>query len=249
MNVYWLEQAEGGAPLGDEWLSAGERGTLAGLRVPKRRADWRLGRWTAKRAVAARLGLDATTSALAEIEIAPAASGAPRVLYRGWPVGLAISISHSHGVGFCALADEGAALGCDVERVEARSPAFLFDYFTSAEQGIVARAERGRRDLVVTLLWSAKESALKALECGLREDIRAVSVLPGGAAEGAWHPLTALHTSGRAFAGWWRSADAFVWTIAALPRPSTPISLHSATPPVDGRALPHGAALTASERR
>ena len=61
MNVYWLEQSDGDVPVGDGWLSAGERATLDRLRIPKRRADWRLGRWTAKCAAAAYLNLECTS--------------------------------------------------------------------------------------------------------------------------------------------------------------------------------------------
>ena len=35
-------------PADDEWLTGAEHDVLAGLTMAKRRADWRLGRWTAK---------------------------------------------------------------------------------------------------------------------------------------------------------------------------------------------------------
>ena len=44
-------------PDGDDWLRGGERDVLTGLSVPKRRADWRRGRWAAKVAVGVRLGV------------------------------------------------------------------------------------------------------------------------------------------------------------------------------------------------
>jgi 4'-phosphopantetheinyl transferase len=53
MDVYWLDQTQADVPAGDEWLCAREAACLARLRFAKRRADWRLGRWTAKRALAA----------------------------------------------------------------------------------------------------------------------------------------------------------------------------------------------------
>jgi hypothetical protein len=56
MQVYWLEQAVNDVPDNNNWLCTGELACLNRLRFAKRRADWRLGRWTAKRAVAARLG-------------------------------------------------------------------------------------------------------------------------------------------------------------------------------------------------
>ena len=57
MDVYWLEQVEGDVPPNDDWLSASEAACLARLRFAKRRADWRLGRWTAKCAVSEYLSL------------------------------------------------------------------------------------------------------------------------------------------------------------------------------------------------
>ena len=77
MEVYWWEQAEADLPAHDDWLSAGEAATLAGMHFAKRRADWRLGRWTAKQALAAYLHLPDDPHALAGIEIRPAPSGAP----------------------------------------------------------------------------------------------------------------------------------------------------------------------------
>ena len=51
-QAYWLEQTEADVPAVNEWLSAEERARLADLRFHKRWTEWRLGRWTAKRAVA-----------------------------------------------------------------------------------------------------------------------------------------------------------------------------------------------------
>ena len=220
MHVYWFAESEAGVPPGDEWLSERECDTLARLRVPKRRADWRLGRWTAKRAIAARLGLG-SDEALARVEVVAAASGAPEAVIAGAPASVAISLSHSYGVGFCAVADGGAELGCDVEKVEARTPAFLRDYFTDEEQEMVRARPAQDRDRLVTLLWSAKESALKALRCGLRSDLRSVAAshIEVGA-DGEWLPI---EVSG--FGGWWRGWGGFVWTLVARPAPLSPRSL------------------------
>jgi phosphopantetheinyl transferase len=80
----------------------------------------------------------------------------------------------------CAVAPPSAEVGCDLETVEPRSPAFLADYFTDAEPNLVARTPAAMRDRVLTLLWSAKESALKALGSGLRLDTRSVDAAPVG---------------------------------------------------------------------
>ena len=77
MDVYWLEQSELDVPTADDWLSSNEVVRLNGMRVAKRRADWRLGRWTAKCALAIYLTLPDHPQSLQEIEVRPAPSGAP----------------------------------------------------------------------------------------------------------------------------------------------------------------------------
>jgi hypothetical protein len=53
MDVSWLEQTQADVPGADDWLSASEAILLNDRRIAKCRADWRLGRWTAKRALVA----------------------------------------------------------------------------------------------------------------------------------------------------------------------------------------------------
>lgn len=226
MEVYWLGGPAVGVPLDDEWLGEGELAVLARLRFPKRRADWRLGRWTAKRAIARHLHLPCDAATLARIEVRPAPSGAPEAYVDGRAAELTLSLSHSGGVAFCALGPPGASLGCDVEQVASRSRTFAADYFTAEEQELAAGSDE--TDLVLTLLWSAKESALKALQCGLRSDTRSVAVVPDGLPPlpgEAWHPLTASNAGGRMFHGWWRKTGTLVWTLVSSPSPLTPLAI------------------------
>jgi 4'-phosphopantetheinyl transferase len=67
MDIYWLEQTEADLPAENQWLSAREMLRLARMRFAKRRTDWRLGRWTAKRALAASLNLPTDLLALANM--------------------------------------------------------------------------------------------------------------------------------------------------------------------------------------
>ena len=94
MDVYWLEQAESEIPAHDNWLSAKDAACLGGLRFAKRRADWRLGRWTAKRALAIYWNFSNDAKTLSEIEIRPAPSGAPQAFLADKPADVAISLSH-----------------------------------------------------------------------------------------------------------------------------------------------------------
>jgi 4'-phosphopantetheinyl transferase EntD len=83
-------------PSDDAWLGRREREVLATLDGERRRAEWRLGRWTAKRL----LGEDE--------EILVAEDGAPAAR-------LPLSIAHRRGRAMAVLGDEGEAIGCDLE--------------------------------------------------------------------------------------------------------------------------------------
>lgn len=238
-EVYWLRQEQADVPPGIDWLSVAEADVLQGMRFPKRQADWRLGRWTAKRILATYLQHQ---GALSEIEVRPNESGAPQVFLANQPVQVSISLSHAAGAAVCAAAPVGTALGCDLEYIEPRSEAFLADYFTAEEQVRVAGAAAEDRPLISTLLWSAKESALKALGVGLRLDTRSLAVrfakegpptgegreacisLPAYCA-GTWYPLSVGGGNSKLFHGWWRHSGKFVLTVVADPAPGPPTVL------------------------
>jgi len=240
-KVFWLERAADDLPPTNDWLSTGEANHLKTLRFTKRRTDWLLGRWTAKRAIAAYLHQPPLCEFLASIEIRPASSGAPEAWFNETAIPVTISISHSDSTALCAVASRGVALGCDIEIAEPRSECFLTDYFTKEEQALVEATAANHRSVLVTLLWSGKESALKALAKGLHLDTRSVVVsfsgcgLGGGSSPGDFgfnfrsgEPWRALHVTGpgrRAFSGWWRSQDNFVRTLVSDPAPEAPICL------------------------
>ncbi len=229
MDVFWLEQRLADVPASEEWLSVWEAARQHALKVPKRRADWRLGRWTAKRAVA---GLLEISENLANIEIVADASGAPRVLVSGEPVGVSISLSHRAGMAACAVSEQRGMLGCDLESIEPRSDAFLADYFTPEEQAWISAADAGERPRLSALFWSAKESALKALREGLRMDTRAMRVMRiESALDQGWRSLRIQGEADDSFEGWWCEADGMVRTVIAKPAPAVPIPLSASVMP------------------
>ncbi len=229
MNVFWLEQTESDLPAASNWLASSEMRRLLTLRIPKRRADWRLGRWTAKRALAACLSLPSQPESLALIEIRAAPSGEPQPFLYGAPVPVSLSLSHCVGRALCALQLSGMPLGCDLELIEPRSDAFVADYFTAEEQTLVTRTTAWRRALLSTLLWSAKESALKALHEGLRLDTRSLTVALGPNAEQArshtWYPLQVRHTTGGVFHGSWFRDTCWVRTMVVAGPSFCPIPI------------------------
>lgn len=218
--IRWLLATAGEEPADDAWLTPAERETLDRLRLPHRRADWRLGRWAAKQAVAAWLDEQGKLFP-GKIEIRPAPDGAPEAFLDGAPLPVAISLTHRAGRAACAIVPAGTAVGIDLERIEPRSDEFVQDYFTPTEQELIAKD----RLLHPTLLWSAKESALKALREGLRMDTREVEVgLGEGEGSDGWAPLTVRRlATGQVFEGWWRRDGDLLMTLAAAPTSAKPL--------------------------
>jgi len=227
MEVYWLEQTEADVPPDDDWLSPAEAIVLKSMRFEKRRADWRLGRWTAKRALGSFWNSTASPLALPEIEIFAGPTGAPEVLLSDTPAAVSISLSHRGGRAICAASPSGGALGCDIEIIEPHTEAFVADYFVAEEQELVAGASLGERFPLLALLWSGKESALKALRTGLRLDTRSVVVTPmeDSYNVNGWSPLTVRCIEGQVFHGWWRGADNFMRTVVTETPAPPPVLL------------------------
>ncbi len=216
--IYWLTRSESDLPADVDWLSPGEVAVVSRFTVLKREHDWLLGRWTAKQALAAWPGLSIDPSDFSRLEIRAAGDGAPEAFWDGSALPLSVSISHSGGRALCAIL-EGGNVGCDLEHIETRSELFVHDYFTEPEQALVAALPEADRPLYENLIWSAKESALKALRVGLKADTHTVEVdLPASGMEIGWRRLTVRHTTGgMTFAGWWRTDGGFVITLAAPP--------------------------------
>jgi phosphopantetheinyl transferase len=116
-------------------------------------------------------------------------------------------------------------MGCDLEKVEPRTWSFVRDYFTPNEQdAVAAQGNPELRARMVTLIWSAKEAVLKALETGLRADTRTLSVSFEGDAtldRPLWQSLTVC-TSNSCFNGWWKEENEFVYCFASNQPPAPP---------------------------
>jgi 4'-phosphopantetheinyl transferase len=198
-----------------DWLADAEHERLHSLRTLKRRNDWLLGRWTAKRLVQSVLQQETGSAPLlASIVITTDADGAPRLL--DYPYN--ISISHSHGHAVSVLISEGV-VGVDIEHVEPRIPTFADDYFTAPELACVAATPDSQRDAWITAIWSAKEAALKAWRVGLGVDTRALTCV-GTQLHAEWAAFTIEPDSVRLapvqpLSGGWRLHGDFVITVAA----------------------------------
>ncbi len=240
-GLRWLSQGMADAPADDSWLSPAEASYVARLRFAKRRTEFRLGRWTAKSAIALYLGLGTSLDLLRRVVIDRASDGAPRPLLDGRPAPVYVTMTDRADQAVCLVGPPDTALGCDLELVEPRSARFVEDYLTEPEQALVAAAPEGEaRDLLANLIWCGKESALKVLRTGLRRDTRSVSVsFPPGADVAGWRPMSVRAVEGATFPGWWQRFGAFVLTVAATAPFPPPLPL--VDPPGLAAATPaHG---------
>jgi 4'-phosphopantetheinyl transferase len=236
-TIVWHSHGEADTPEALDWLTPREAARALGMHYAKRRNEFLLSRWTTKTALAHRLGLRADVTTFVRLEVGNAADGAPEALLDGRAVPVALSMTDRAGWAICALADAGTAIGCDLELVEPRSAAFVADYFTPAEQQIVAAAHQDDRHRLANLIWSAKESALKVLRTGLRRDTRSVEVaLDGGPLPHGWAVLRVRTAEGRTFLGWWRRYGSFLVTIAADVTVAPPLALRE--PPGIAQGVP-----------
>ena len=207
--IHWLVQstaahpdlANSRPPVG--LLSAAEQTRFDALRTPKRRHDWLLGRWTAKRLLQGFLWqTTGQAPALANLEIMNDEDGSPYVELHGADaqdsgasddhrqrLSVCLTISHCEDRSLCAvtalagrptvtgMAAPGQtplAIGADIERVRPRAWSFVETFFTEAEARQVRAAPAAWRDTLVTAIWSAKEAALKVVKLGLTVDTRRV---------------------------------------------------------------------------
>lgn len=240
MSTRWLARGMREVPRSDDWLSAAETARLAIVRYAKRRTELRLARYTAKLTVARTLDLGVGHDTLRRIEVRPSPEGAPVAYLSELPAPMAISMTDRADWAVCVVAPAGLAIGCDLELVEARSAAFVHDWFTPRERELVREAGRGERhDLLANLVWSAKESALKVLRTGLRRDTRSVEVdVVDADGHVRWARLEVRAEEGAVFPGWWRRYGDFVLTVAADAATEPPVCFEN-PPPLAGATPSH----------
>jgi 4'-phosphopantetheinyl transferase len=233
-QLTWLSVGLEEVPAADEWMDTALARRLDAVRYTKRYNEARLARWTAKVAIALTFGLPTDLKTLATVVVRNAPDGAPEAYLAGEPIDAVIAMTDRADWAVCAVLRDGGRVGCDLELVEPRSPAFVNDYLTVAERDAVAAS--ADPDFAANTIWSAKESALKVLRTGLRRDTRSVEVTLNGHAEGAWRTLSIADVDGRTFPGWWNRFGEFVFTCATEQPTDKPTSLE--IPPAIATASP-----------
>jgi 4'-phosphopantetheinyl transferase len=121
------------------------------------------------------------------------------------------------GTGLAAVDRAEAAVGCDVERISPNILEFIDDYITPSERLLIEGSAPDRRAEAATLIWCAKESALKSLREGLRRDTRSVEVSFGQSRRALdWEGFSIVCSqSGAILHGWRRLQAGFAWALAS----------------------------------
>jgi len=211
-QVHYATQNWQQVPAALDWLTPDERARFEAFRFEKRRRDWLLGRWTAKLALLGITGM--SDRDISRFEIASAPDGAPLPRLDSRPFLAQLSLSHSNGRALATVLQSETELGCDIELIEPRSAGFVETFFTASESERVENASPRLRDSLVTKIWSAKESTLKALRTGLQVDTRSVEVIDDGECMGAdWGIARTTVADAGAFSCLWRIDGQFVLTI------------------------------------
>ncbi len=148
-----------------EPLTANERSILAGLRAPKRRAEWLAGRRAAKRVVCGLLLEDDVRS----VEVGRDGAGAPAVTGHA---DIAVSISHSCGVAVAVGAR--FPVGIDVEFDEPRPECLWNAVLSHAELCVLAehRGQDGHSE--GNRLWTSKEAVSKVGGWGSTKNFKTI---------------------------------------------------------------------------
>lgn len=229
--IHWLTQSYTELPESIEavknggYLSEAEYRRLSLLRTNKRRKDWLLGRWTAKRLLQTVIWeKDGITLPLDMIMITNKADGVSDYQLPIANHQYSISISHSSNNALVAIIEKpDIPVGADMKLITPRPSGFAESFFTKAElalgEGLVGKS----RTVWETAVWSAKEAVLKALHLAWSVDTQAISCLiePVNHLPQTWLPFAIKCDNGRlpaadpTLTGWWRVEDDFVLTIAA----------------------------------
>lgn len=212
--IYWLFLERCAVPAHYDWLCKSEKDILSSFRFTKKRNDWLLGRWTAKHLI-----VQLTRGKLSEsdIEILPSDSGAPEVSIQNSSNPVELSISHSSDHSFCIASLQKGSIGCDMEKIQARTHKFEEDYFTSCERRRLEHTNQQEHAILSNLIWCGKEAVFKALKTGLRRDTRSVEVsIPEYWSSGSWNRTEVIdNKQNQLYEGQFMIENDFVFFVAS----------------------------------
>jgi 4'-phosphopantetheinyl transferase EntD len=145
-----------------QWLGDAELEHLETLHIDRRRRDWLAGRIAAKRAVRRALLRSGVRVSDRDVQVLPAANGAPLLRVTGVPHAsrlVRLSIAHDDGTALCGVADAAwGRIGVDIERDRPLAAERLAYVLSDAERARLGRAS----DLDALAIWAVKEAVVKA---------------------------------------------------------------------------------------
>ncbi|WP_183698455.1 4'-phosphopantetheinyl transferase superfamily protein [Rhizobium sp. BK049] len=172
-----------------QWLSPNERERAATYRFERDRTSFIAGRCLLRQVLSAH-----TETQPDKLLLQADAYGRLRAEGRD---GLQFSLSNADGLVAVAVTSECERVGIDCERADAEiEAAALESYCSLDERQWLDQLPPGERSRVAVALWALKESHLKALGVGLREDPRSVAfswqdgipvMVQSGAPDRQWH--------------------------------------------------------------
>ena len=221
--IYWLMDEAGPEGAGlisdsvDGRLSVEEWNRLRQMRFPKRRSEWLSGRLAAKKLIAMCVpGMENVP--FAKITIANSATGAPYARTADKILPIQLSISHREGWAAASVSlNSGIGQGIDLEWVEDHPLSFYEDFFTTDEVRTLNNYAAEQRAWAGSLMWSAKEAALKSLGQGLNVHTRVVEVLRiASSTVDGWGEieLRVANMENESWFGFWRNQGQHVLTMA-----------------------------------
>jgi len=216
-KIFWMIQEKSNLPDKLDWLAPMELNQVAGFRFQKRRDDWLLGRWTAKKLIlTCYSGQDSIDPK--DIVIQNEASGAPYALLQGTRMLGTISISHRGEYAAATFTENPKwSLGIDLELIEEKTQGFLDDYFTTSEVQQIKALSSNEQALASSLLWSGREAMVKAHQIGLRLDTRVFELkIPSATIHESWQHLKILVLPAEMgkVSLFWRMGDCYLITLA-----------------------------------
>lgn len=148
-------------------LTTAEQAVYRGFKTRKRQVEWLAGRIAVKQLY---IKLSHNRYNPLDLSVAREGTGAPYLIEGDIRTSGRISISHTAGCVVVLLTKSELRIGIDLEEVSSREPAFITDYFTPMEQNYIRGNQPLTMEFRANLLWSAKESVLKAISTGLGVD-------------------------------------------------------------------------------
>ncbi len=180
-DIHWVLTQAGPGLASGCYLTATEIQSGRRYRHPERHRQWMLGRATAKYLLMQRATpLDLSIQASNDFEILRNPNGWPQLQDRhGRNLPVSLTISHRDELAFSAVCrDNLGNLGADIEIIAPKNASMLEDFYTPEERNWIQSQASPHQALTATLIWSAKESILKAIKTGLMENTKIIRLIP-----------------------------------------------------------------------